>query len=160
MRNRWTIPLLLIVIGWNAGFFFAYAAQSTRAFLPTIANGQVQTRLVTLVDTDAGFVSVALIPNTTRVIVAYTDRRIGNGLFIGEHIGDTIRPIPDPLLNAFASKLLSTDPAFRFPGPKQGFGMPLIVGNEMRVYATARDEDDPTGPFKVKVLISAIPAPQ
>ena len=98
-------------------------------------------------------------------IVGYIDRRDGNRLKIGEHVGDTIKPLPDPQLRALAARLLfgdvlPTSPSFVYPGPKQGTAAIVFVGQEMRWYATAREEGDETGPFKVRVLISAIPAPQ
>jgi hypothetical protein len=143
----------------------ANAAPAPAVYMPIIETSQapVVTRLVTLVETDAGFVTATVIPNTKRVLVAYTDRRDGNALKIGEHIGDGIRPLEDPELVALARSLFADvlTPSYDFPGPKQGFGMIVIVGNEMRVYATSRDEGDDTGWFKVKVLISGIPpAPQ
>lgn len=153
-----------LMIGVMIGSMTASAATEPRAYMPVIKNGQAPVaRLVTLVDTDAGFVTAATIPNTSRVIVAYTDRRDGNRLKIGEHVGDTIKPLPDPLTLALAAKLFGDvlpKPSFSYPGEKQGFGMPVFVAGEMRIYATSRDEGDPDGPFKVKVLIAPIPAPQ
>lgn len=162
------VAIVLIAFAAMLMPILTYSAQSPAAYMPIVRNGQaapVVTRLVTLVDTDAGFVAAAPIPNTTRVIVGYIDRRDGNRLKIGEHVGDTIKPLPDPQLRALAARLLfgdvlPTSPSFVYPGPKHGTAAIVFVGQEMRWYATAREEGDETGPFKVRVLISAIPAPQ
>lgn len=167
MLSIW-IVLLAAVGGFVGGS--VYAAQLTLepiGYLPTIKREPAQqppvtTRLVELVDTDAGFVHAAVIPGTNRVVVAYIDRRQGNRLFVGEHIGDTIQPLPDPEFQRLASLLLFGDvlppsPSFVYPGPKQGNGAVVFVGQEMRVYAVSRRVDDPSGPFPVMVLIAPIP---
>lgn len=156
---RLVANVTMIVLALAVMALTAVAQTSNRVYLPLVQQPP-QSRLVTLVDTDAGFVAAELLPNTTRVFVIYIDRRDGNRIHVTEHIGDRLVEIPDPMLAQLAfADVLAPSPTFTYPGPKQGTGDPLIVGNELRIYATARDVDDPTGPFKVKVLTMPIPKP-
>ena len=152
---------ITIIVATCCLMALAASAQPTNhVFLPLVQQPP-QSRLVTLVDTDAGFVAAELLPNTTRVFVIYIDRHDANRIHVTEHIGDRLVEIPDPMLAqlVFADVLSPSSSGFTFPGPKQGTGDPLIVGNELRIYVTSRDGGDPTGPFKVKVLTMPIPKP-
>lgn len=157
---RYQLPIIRLVLVFLASAFLValtFAQASNRAFLPLVQQPP-QSRLVTLVNTDAGFVAAEVLPSTARVFVVYTDRRDGNRLHVTEHIGDRLIEIADPLLAQMVfGDVSAPSPTFVYPGAKEGAGDPLIVGNELRIYATARDANDPTGPFKVKCLVMPIP---
>ena len=166
MRAKYIIPVLLLALGFNLGIGLAAYQKATiqpAAYLPAIHTQALtptpaQSSLVTLVSNcDCSFVTAELIPNTTRVILAYIDRSRGNRLFIVEDIGATVKDIPSPLLARLA--IGDNEPSFIAPGPKQGFGQPIVVGGMLRIYFTSRDENDPTGPFKLKRITMPVPAP-
>jgi hypothetical protein len=152
MRNVMKSLLVVLMIG-----IMIATAQPTvqRTYLPLIQQ-PATSRLVTLMDSDVGFVTATLLPDTDRVFVAYTDRRNGNRLHVAEHIGDRLIELDDPALAPMVLPDVSK-PAFTFPGPKQGAAALVVVGTELRVYATSRDVGDLQGPFKLKVLVMPVP---
>lgn len=155
------VALIGVVLLGNARLS---AQPPTTNNLPIImrAHGQPPaSTLTTLVDRDCGFVTVASIPGTTRVIVGYIDRTQGNRLFIAEDEGDRLEDIPDPD-GALRALLMPpvVAPEFVYDGPKQGAAAMIVIGDMLHIYATARDPDDSGGPFKLKRLsipLSAIP---
>lgn len=150
-------PLLLPIIVGAFSLGVVFGATSPRAFLPVVATGQIPTTIVTLVHSDATFVSAANPPGTTRRLLSFIDRAHGNRLAVVEDVGDRVVDVTLPPL---ALQALAPSPAFIVPdSPKQADGFILIVGNTMYVYFTGRDADDPTGPFKLKRITMPIPPP-
>lgn len=138
------IPLLLIALGWNLALAVSYAVH-----LP-IVFGQASPSLVTLVQSDSTFVSVARDEHTGRIFVNYIDRAHQNRLHATELITDVLHELPVPLL---ATASLAAAPAFTPPdSAKDAASAVLIIDGWEWLFVTSRDADDPTGPFKLKLL--------
>lgn len=127
----------------------AAAPTPIRAFFPAVHNGAVATRLVKLVDHDAGSVNAVATPDC-RYFVDYQTRPDGH-VHLTEQVGDILRE-RDVLTDTLAMAPLGA-----LPGPKQGAVSQVTCGGELRTYFTGRAPDDLSGPFFVWVLIEPVP---
>ena len=156
-RRRW-IKGAAVLAGAGVGVKTLAQPGEQRVYLPFVAQLAVST-LVTLVEADCGFVSAVVVPGTSRVLLGYIVRPNGNLLHIAEDMGDHLEELDDPLLAALILGSVPA-PAFTFPGPKQGTCALVIVGGQLLLYATSRDDGDETGPFKLKRLSMPVPPAQ
>jgi hypothetical protein len=155
------VGLMLAAIAAMLMPILTYSAQSPAAYLPIVANktNAQATSFTTLIDHDTTFVNAANIPGTCRVIVTYIDRANGNRLHVTEDMFNRLVEISMTveMRLAIGADYLDPQPQFEYPGPKHASGFPIIVCNELWVYANARDVGDLTGPFKLKRLTMPIP---
>lgn len=155
MRKRFYLHLVLIVLVLGAMVATGLLArgQATQlAYLPIVATDKPSITL--LVDGDTTMVTAYVLPGMSRIIVTYIDRANGNRLHITEDIGTQLVEIPMPA--EFAPQP-SNNPSFVTPGNKQANGTTVATGGILHIYVTSRDENDPTGPFKLKRLDMPIP---
>ena len=148
MKRFLAASLIAFLIGTALGI--AAAVAPARLFFPHVANGAVTTRLVKLIDHDAGFVNAVATPDC-RYFVDYQTRPDGH-VHLTEQVGDVLisrQVLTDTLALAPA--------AAELPGPKQGAVSQTACGGEIRTYFTGRAPDDLSGPFYVWVLIEPIP---
>lgn len=155
MRKSQLLIALFVLLS-ALGLRAASGQAEQRSYLPLVATDI--SSITVLVATDTTMVTCYAIPNTTRIIVTYIDRLHGNRLHVTEDMGDLLVELDmPPGLGGLTAD--STAPAFVVPGDKQANGCIVVVGNTMKLYVTTRDENDPTGPFKLKRWDTPIPPP-
>lgn len=121
----------------------------SRAYLPFVGTPP-QSSTITLVESDTTFVSAAHDPVTRRVYVSYIDRARSNKLHVTELIGDRLVELQSPVLAQIQPA--SAAPAFSPDSPKDAASAMLVIDSWLWLFVSSRDDGDPTGPFKLKLL--------
>jgi hypothetical protein len=121
------------------------AAPPARSFLPAVL-AQGAPAWVTLTESDTTFVSVDRDPSTGRIYVSYIDRGNGNHAHLTELIGDRLVELADPVPSPAAA------PAFSPDSPKDADAAVLVVNGAVWWFVSSRDPQEPTGPFRLKLL--------
>lgn len=130
----------------------AHAASSSIALPAVGVEAQLSASLETLVPDDSTYVSAAVAPGGC-VIISYIDRAHGNRLHVVRDAGDHVVEVELPPI----ARSIVIDPGFIPPGPKHADSALIINGGALSLYYTSRDDDDPSGPFRLKRLTMPTP---